>query len=183
MKHLLERKEWLRVNEAFFNQGSPYEKHKDTIMTIMDKLVKDYSYSPQLAAALAGNMFKESGFNPAIESPGGTYVGLIQWGGGRKAKLKAKPNWKTIDTQLKFIDDEFKGAYAKVKKAIEAAPTVEKAAEIVGRRYEVCADPTSEKRIKGAREIYDMYMPNLTAFIPPTLTDTDFIDQPPIEGQ
>jgi hypothetical protein len=63
MKHLLERKEWLRVNEAFFNQGSPYEKHKGTIMTIMDRLVKDYSYSPQLAAALAGNMFKESGLS------------------------------------------------------------------------------------------------------------------------
>jgi hypothetical protein len=90
---------------------------------------------------------------------------------------------KTIDTQLKFIDEELKGAYAKVKEAIDAAPTVEKAAEIVGRRYEVCADPTSEKRIKGAREIYDMYMPNLTAFTPPTLTDDDFTDQPPIEGQ
>lgn len=181
MKHILERKEWIRINESFFKEGSPYAKHKDKAMQIMDKLVNEKGYSVKLAAALAGNMFKESGFNPAIESPGGTYVGLVQWGGGRKDKLKKKPNWKSLDTQINFIEEELNGSYSKVKAAIEAAPTVEAAAEIVGRKYEVCADPTSEKRIQGAKEIHDMYSEELlkmTAFPGPDFSADDNLELP-----
>lgn len=184
MRHILERKEWILLNESFFGEGAPFAKHKDKAMQIMDKLVNEKGYSVKLAAALAGNMFKESGFNPAIESPGGTYVGLVQWGGGRKAKLKSKPNWKTVDAQIDFIDEELSGAYSKVKAAIEAAPTVEAAAETVGRKYEVCADPTSEKRIKGAREIHDMYSDELlkmTAFPGIDHSADDLLEEPPAQ--
>lgn len=184
MRHILERKEWIQINESFFSEGAPFAKHKDKAMQIMDKLVNEKGYSVKLAAALAGNMFKESGFNPAIESPGGTYVGLIQWGGGRKAKLKGKPNWKTVDAQIDFIDEELSGAYSKVKAAIEASPTVEAAAEAVGRKYEVCADPTSEKRIKGAKEIHDMYLEelkNMTAFPGPDYSADAQLEEPPAQ--
>jgi hypothetical protein len=186
MKHLLERKEWIRINESFFSEGAPFAKDKAKAIEIMDKLVNEKGYSVKLAAALVGNMFKESVFDPKAigrDSKGNEFVGLVQWGGGRKDKLKKKPNWNTIGVQVDFIDEELSGAYSKVKAVIEAQATVEAAAEMVGRKYEVCADPTSPKRIKGAREIYDMYMEKLSAFTPPTLTDDDFTDQPPIEGQ
>jgi hypothetical protein len=182
MKHLLERKEWIRINESFFSEGAPFAKDKAKAIDIMNKLVNEKGYSVKLAAALVGNMFKESVFNPKAigrDAKGNEFVGLVQWGGGRKDKLKKKPNWNTIDVQIDFIDEELSGAYSKVKAAIEAAVTVEAAAEAVGKKYEVCADSTSEKIIKGAREIYDMYMEKVTAFPGPDYSADLDMETPP----
>ena len=187
MRHILERKEWIRINESYFSEGAPFAKHKDKAMQIMDKLVNEKGYSVKLAAALVGNMFKESVFDPKAigrDKDGNEFVGLIQWGGGRKDALKKKPNWNTIETQINFLDGELRGAYSKVKAAIEAEPTVEAAAEKVGRKYEVCADPTSPKRINGAREIHDMYSEELmkmTAFPGPDYSADAELEEPPVQ--
>ena len=187
MRHILERKEWIRINESYFSEGAPFAKHKDKAMQIMDKLVNEKGYSVKLAAALVGNMFKESVFDPKAigrDAKGNEFVGLIQWGGGRKDKLKKLPNWNTIETQINFLDGELRGAYSKVKAAIEAEPTVEAAAAKVGLKYEVCADPTSPKRINGAREIHDMYSEELmkmTAFPGPDYSADAELEEPPVQ--
>lgn len=186
MKHILERREWTRLNEAYFSKGSAFEKSKEKAIAIMSKL-SDKGLSPVAAAAVVGNMFKESVFDPNARSPDVGYVGLCQWGGPRKAKLMAKPKWNTVDTQIDFIMDELatltyfdKATQKKVliKDAITNAATPEKAAELFARRYEVCADPTSEKRINGAKEIHDIYVSQIAAFTGPDSSADVMLDEP-----
>lgn len=156
MKYILTLGELTQLNESYFAKGDDFEKYREKALLIMDKLVDQYQYSPKLAAALVGNMFKESKFNPNV---GTSHIGIIQWGsiGQRKEKLLKLPNWNTLDGQLKYIDIELNGAYSKVKKLAEEAATVEQAAEIIARKYEVCSDPTHPQRINSAKEIYDIY--------------------------
>lgn len=113
-------------------------------LELIDGLV-DRGVDPKVAAALVGNMWQESKFNPAIKSTGSTYVGLIQWGdylgkstgpGARKTNLMSKPNWQSVDTQLDYIKTELEGTYKNIVPAIANASTIESAAEIVARRYE-----------------------------------------------
>ena len=61
---------------------------------------------------------------------------------------------------------------------------MEAAAEKVGRKYEVCADPTSPKRINGAREIHDLYseeLKKMTAFPGPDYSADDQLEEPPVQ--
>lgn len=137
----------------------------------------DRGFDPKVAAAIAGNMWQESKFDPTAKSPGSTYVGLIQWGdyqnqktgpGARKTNLMSKPNWQSIDAQLDYVKAELSGAYKSIVPAIMSAPTIEKAAEIVTRRYEgtTHAIPT---RQGAAAQLYSAWQANtkpVTAFDP-----------------
>jgi hypothetical protein len=116
-------------------------------------------FDPKVAAAIAGNMWQESKFNPMAGSPS-KYFGLIQWGGSRVSKLKTKPNWKTVDAQLDFVADELlNGSYKNIYNTYINKPDlpVKKLAEIVGKRYEGCADPTNPNRLKSAEELLNKY--------------------------
>jgi hypothetical protein len=176
MKHILPLNEWVRVSEAamtkpIFAEGAPFAKIKDKGLTIMNKLIDTYGYSPILAAALCGNMFEESKFDPTAKSADG-YEGLIQWGGPRLGKLKKLANWKSIDTQLSFIDSELKSNsyFIKTKpvkpkidaltntgsSAEEKAAAVSKAVDIVTLNYEGAAP--SDLRRNSAKELYDLYI-------------------------
>ncbi len=118
----------------------------------------DRGFDPKVAAALAGNMWQESKFNPAVRPASAPYVGLVQWGspGGRKQNLVKKPNWNTVDAQLDYIKHEFDtiSAFKSIIPAAQAAPTIQKAAEIVARKYEGCADPTNPNRLNAANQLY-----------------------------
>jgi len=121
-------------------------------------------FKPKTAAAIAGNMWIESKFNPAIIGQGkDPYVGLIQWGsvGKRKQKLMAKPNWKKTETQLDFIKQEFDtvGAYKQALPSIDSAQTPEKAAEIVSRRYEGTTHGIP-LRMQAASQLFDEWSKN-----------------------
>lgn len=64
-------------------------------------------YTPTQACAIAGNVYGESSFRPAIKNEIGC-IGLFQWcsTGKRKEKLIAKygdPGWKDINNQLNFV--------------------------------------------------------------------------------
>jgi len=163
MGYLLEFKEWKRLNESFFNKsdGGQFAHLYDTAMSVMTKLVKEYSYSPKLAAALTGNMFRESKFDAADQSG---YFGLIQWSKVRFDQFKeigiSGQARFTIDAQLKLIDHEFKTTEKSARKAIESAPNVEEAAYQVAAKYERCAESERRhpERIQGAREIFNYYL-------------------------
>ena len=118
----------------------------------------DRGFDPKVAAALAGNMWQESKFNPAVRPASAPYVGLVQWGspGGRKQNLVKKPNWTTMDTQLDYIKQEFDtvSSFKSIVPAVQAAPTIQKATEIVARKYEGCADPTNPNRLNAAAQLY-----------------------------
>jgi hypothetical protein len=125
-------------------------------LEIVDGLV-DRGFDPKVAAAIAGNMWQESKFNPAVRDASAPYVGLVQWGspGGRKQKLINKPNWNTLDAQLDYVKHEFDtiSAFKSIIPAATSAPTIQKAAEIVARKYEGCADPTNPNRLNSAAQL------------------------------
>ena len=125
-------------------------------LEIVDGLVAR-GFDSKVAAAIAGNMWQESKFNPAVRGASAPYVGLVQWGspGGRKQKLISKPNWNTLDAQLDYVKHEFDtiSAFKSIIPAAASAPTIQKAAEIVARKYEGCADPTNPNRLNSAAQL------------------------------
>jgi hypothetical protein len=137
----------------------------------------DRGIDAKTAAALTGNMWQESKFNPAVSPESATYVGLIQWGnyqnqktgpGARKTKLITKPNWKNLDVQLDYLKTELDGTYKGVANQIINAPTIQKAAEIVALKYEGTKSeiPT---RINAATQLYTAWQakqPTPSAFDP-----------------
>ena len=118
----------------------------------------DRGFDPKVASAIAGNMWQESKFDPAIRPASAPYVGLVQWGspGGRKQNLVKKPNWNTLGTQLDYIKHEFDtiSSFKAMIPTVQSAPTIQKAAEIVARKYEGCADPTNPNRLNSAAQLY-----------------------------
>jgi hypothetical protein len=189
MGYILEFNKWKSLNEAesYFNKekGGQFAHLKDKGLVIMNKLIAKYNYSPILAAALVGNMFKESKFDPTIVSAYNpdtktNYYGLVQW-----SKTRFGNTAKTLDAQLELINKELTGKYLNAKKSIESAPSVEKATELAALKYEGCADPTNPKRINGAKEIYDLYqeskLPEVLAFKAPEVSPDDDSLIPPIE--
>lgn len=190
MKHILPLNEWIQINESYFNDKGAFSHLKEKGIEIVNKLVKDYGYSEKTAAAFAGNMFRESKFDP--KAAGGSFKGLVQWGAdrfNRLAKLGISGNDRfTIDAQLKLLNYELtqtaeKGALP----AIEKAATVEEAAYQVAAKYERCAesDRRHPNRIAGARELYDLYkelqLPKEVAFKAPVVSVDDGGDVPPTE--
>jgi hypothetical protein len=183
MKHITKFNQWL--NEAL--APVPDTMIEDGL-EIVQGLV-DRGFDPKVAAALAGNMWQESRFDPAVRPESATYVGLIQWGdykgiktgpGARKTNLLAKPNWKNLDVQLDYLKTELDGAYKSVVPAVMSAPTLQKAAEIVARKYEGCADPTNPNRLNSAAQLYTAWQASQAAPTPtptqvePQIDDTEF---------
>jgi hypothetical protein len=201
---MLNFKQWLQVNEAatakpIFAEGAPFAKIKDKGLAIMNKLIDTYGYSPILAAALCGNMFEESKFDPTKISPfnpktGTRYYGLIQWDGeNRWPKLKKLGEWTSLDNQLKFLNSELTTNQwfiktRPVKPAIDAltnanstdeekAAAVLRAADIVTRNYEGAA--TSDQRRNSAKELYDLYMQMNASKQKPTQQDQTPVEPAP----
>jgi hypothetical protein len=127
----------------------------------------DRGFDSKVAAALAGNMWQESKFNPAVRPASAPYVGLVQWGspGGRKQKLVSQPDWHTLDAQLDYVKQEFDTipTFKSMLPTVQAAPTLQKAAEIVARKYEGCADPTNPNRLNSAAQLYTAWQASQAA--------------------
>jgi hypothetical protein len=165
MKHIVNYTKWTLISEAeIFNKekGGKFQALFDIGMTIVTSLIKDHGFSPIVAAAITGNIFLESKFNPNILSSSGHY-GLIQWGGDRKIKLKKLASSNTVETQLKFIAQELNGLYSKVLVAANAATSIEEATDIITRGYEGAAK--SDIRRSAARELLAAYLENADASI------------------
>jgi TP901 family phage tail tape measure protein len=63
------------------------------------------------AAAVAGNLSVESGFNPTILGDNGSAIGAAQWRGSRRDELQATPNWNNLNTQYDFVLKELARDY------------------------------------------------------------------------
>jgi hypothetical protein len=188
MKHILPLNEWVQLNESYFAEGNDYSHLREKGIEIMGKLINEYGFSEKVSAALTGNMFAESNFNP---TKNGSFKGLIQWSKTRFDQLTklgfgtSNPDRFTIDAQLKLIKYELtqtaeKGALP----AIEKASTIEEAAYEVAHRYERCATSLQRdpKRLKSAKELYDLYkelqLPKTTSFQAPVVSPDDGGDLP-----
>lgn len=155
---------WLNESAAPIPSGSMQDG-----LQIVQGLV-DRGFEPKVASAIAGNMWQESKFKPTVSKATAPYIGLVQWGspGGRKQKLLAKANWHTVDAQLDYVKHEFDTipTFKSILPTVQAAPTLQKAAEIVARKYEGCADPTNPNRLNAAAQLYAEWNKTQTNFNP-----------------
>lgn len=80
-----------------------------------EEVVWDYlkvaGYSDIQVAGIIGNLYQESGLNPARVESNGEGIGLVQWSFGRKQNLinyassKGK-DWTDLESQLEFLVSE-----------------------------------------------------------------------------
>lgn len=94
----------IKMGPDFLNQGQAK----------VDYLVKNHNLSPLAASTVVGNLYQESGFNPAAVGDSGTAYGLGQWRGDRQtglinfAKAQGKPPTDP-NVQLDYLVSEMKG--------------------------------------------------------------------------
>lgn len=129
----------------------------ETGLDIVKGLV-DRGFTPKAAAAIAGNMWQESKFNPAVSPRTASYIGLVQWGGGRKTKLLQKPSWNGLEAQLDFVKQEFDSipSFKSILTSLENLD-ITKAAEMVARKYEGSSDPSHPNRLSAAQKLLNAY--------------------------
>lgn len=131
--------------------------HLEQGLGIMKGLVTR-GFTPKAAAAIAGNMYQESKFNPQVRPQSAPFVGLVQWGGARKSKLVQKPKWNALDTQLDFVKHEFDTipSFKNILPSIEKLD-VKQAASKIAKSYEGSADPNHPTRLNVASQLLDAY--------------------------
>jgi hypothetical protein len=143
----------------------------DTGVSLARSLVKR-GFSKEAAAAIVGNMWAESTFNPSAEGSGGDF-GLIQWLGTRKtelmkfAKKRNKPA-TDLTTQLDFIKyemlDEYDGKYAyetrQFQKAMSTGKTIKDKAYFFAKYAERPAgralNRSKKTRMDVAEQVYNL---------------------------
>lgn len=86
------------------------EDNRTTEEVVWDYL-KAAGYSDIQVAGIIGNLYQESGLNPARVESNGEGIGLVQWSFGRKQSLinyassKGK-DWSDLESQLEFLVSE-----------------------------------------------------------------------------
>lgn len=105
-----------------------------------EEVVWDYlkaaGYSDIQVAGIIGNLYQESGLNPARVESNGEGIGLVQWSFGRKQSLinyassKGK-DWSDLESQLEFLVSELdsKQFYQPYKDTFEKPYSVSEATE------------------------------------------------------
>lgn len=105
-----------------------------------EEVVWDYlkaaGYSDIQVAGVIGNLYQESGLNPARVESNGEGIGLVQWSFGRKQNLinyassKGK-DWTDLESQLEFLVSELdsKQFYQPYKDTFENPYSVNEATE------------------------------------------------------
>lgn len=148
----------------------------DTIEEKVWLALLDAGYSEIAAAGVMGNIYGESGFDPAaIEGGSGEGHGLCQWSFGRKEQLFAFAasrgvDWTDEDLQIEFLlaeltpgggadghaNYQFSG-YESEKNKWENASNIEDATTAFCAGFERPGVPRHQERIDAAQKYYDMY--------------------------
>ncbi|MCI8759940.1 MAG: hypothetical protein HFJ34_02250 [Clostridia bacterium] len=145
--------------------------------------LRNLGYSEYAVAGVMGNIYGESGFDPAaIEKKTGEGHGLCQWSFGRKdclfsyAQSKGK-DWSDVDIQIEFLiaeitlprqgdavpytEHQFFAKYAHYREEWTNATNVEDATRAFCLGFERCSETdyieSSQKRIDAAQGYYNQY--------------------------
>jgi hypothetical protein len=116
--------------------------------------------APHQAAGVVGNLVHESGqdLNPwGPTGDNGTAWGTAQWRGDRLARLKARPDYQTVEGQQAFMREELDGSENKAYRALQAAKTPEEAAHAWDALYERSDGATRSQRMASARSLMDQF--------------------------
>jgi hypothetical protein len=112
--------------------------------------------APHQAAGIVGNLVHESGQDLSPWGPtgdNGTAWGTAQWRGDRLARLKARPDYQTVEGQQAFMREELDGSENKAYRALQAAKTPEEAAHAWDALYERSDGATRSQRMASARQL------------------------------
>jgi len=114
-----------------FTQGS--NEQQSICLTL-----RNSGFSDDAVAAIMGNMYHESAFNPAAVN----YIdcrGIVQWCFGRKDNLLATygNNWSLVNNQLEYFLMEMRGSYNYVTNYLKANHSVEEKAYYFCMKFEV----------------------------------------------
>ncbi len=121
-------------------------------------------WSPQQAAALAGNIRGESGFDPGARGDNGTAVGLGQWHPGRVAAIQAGTGIDVrnadFEHQLQAMQWELSNSEARAGMALHTANTVSGATGVLVTQYERSANQSADVAIRSryAQDLYDNHI-------------------------
>lgn len=163
---------YMKIDEP----GSGKKLAGDTIEEKVWLALLDAGFSEIAAAGVMGNIYGESGFDPAaIEGGSGEGHGLCQWSFGRKEQLFAFAasrgvDWTDEDLQVEFLIAEltpgggadghasyqFSG-YESEKEKWENASNVEDATTAFCAGFERPSVPRHQERIDAAQKYYEMY--------------------------
>lgn len=137
-------------SDAFAGSSAVYSKYNQ--IRVINKL-HSMGYSKLETAAIAGNIWRESQFDPTAYRVTDTEdsYGLFQWNNNRKDMFMAwtkkhNKNYATIETQLEYFSIEFKG---RTRYLFTKAQTIVEKTVIFCRLYERPAG-TRYKKIKRA---------------------------------
>jgi len=126
--------------------------NKDNIKRAV-QFFKSKGYSDIQTSGIIGNLLFESKLN-TLATNGNTF-GIAQWLGARKNKLKSKPNYTSLATQLNFIIEELNSSEINARRALNQATTVEAAADVFDKFYERSERTTIKQRQGYALDIYN----------------------------
>lgn len=119
------------------------------------------------AAAILGNIERESSFNVLAINDDNPHYGLCQWGGSRFERLKTEAtnvgkSWQDLQVQLDFLWLELNTSYSSVGQEMMNATDLYVAVEYFTMNYEVCGnyDVEVEKRYEYAEKWYKLASQN-----------------------
>lgn len=130
----------------------------DNLEKIMRFLVGKNLTTEQVAG-IAGNLQRESNFNPTDINPSSGAYGIAQWLGGRKDELQSKANYSDLSVQLDFMWEELNGDESNALSKLQSTSTPEEAALSFEKFYERSGDTASgiALRVEYANSIYENY--------------------------
>lgn len=135
---------------------------------IMDKLM-GAGYSQSSAAAIMGNLIRESYLNPEIIGDSGTSGGIAQWHNDRWKNLKAfarnkGTRWTDLDTQIEFLLYEMANKYNMAPSRMNAL-SYEDATELFTKKFEIPAnaDLRAKESIEFGRDFLGRFSGTLSS--------------------
>jgi hypothetical protein len=151
-----------------------------TIKDIWTFLASQEGIKGQTIAAIMGNLYAESSYNPDSQYAG--HYGLVQWGGGRLETLKGSfsqnhkgkklimaysnreddlGDWSSVGSQITYMWYELSGKYSPRWKQVfdkaNSAATIEQATYIINNEYEISGNADEAKREKEAKRLFEAY--------------------------
>lgn len=113
-------------------------------------------WSPQAAAGIVGNLYGESGLNPAAIGDGGKAYGVAQWHPDRQANFARVFGrsiiGSSVDQQLQFVNWELNNTEKRAGSLLRKASSIEEATKTFMTAFERPANLSSlNKRIAAAK--------------------------------
>lgn len=152
-----------------------------------DNIKKAYTFfvskglEPYQASGLIGNFMVESGsdnlksqaYNP--NDRGKPSFGIAQWRGDRFEKLKTRPNFESLESQLQYVWDELNTTESRALNKLKNSRNVEEATLAVSKYYERPHKDYAhnKKRVSKATSVFSKYNGRTKAIPGPVVTKQD----------